>query len=312
MSKDSLTVTPRIVCLGNLTVDDVVLPDGQTEMGHCGSDAIYSGFGARLWLDEVGMVAPMGTDFPKTHMDHLAKLGIDLSGFPPRPVPSIRCWVLYEHDGRRNIILRSQPEDFLTLSPTMQDIPPSWLQAEGFHVAAMELESQEDLMSSLSPLAGIVSLDPRIEYIAGNEKRLLDMISKSDIFLPSHVEAEALFGHTDHRRAARQFAETGCPLVVITEGELGSLVYERATDRFWQIPAHPTRVVDPTGAGDAYCGGFLAEFLISRDPVRAGIAGAVSSSFCIEDFEPFHLGHTNRQDARRRFEWLAPRVQIVS
>lgn len=292
----------ELVCLGNLTIDDVVLPDGQTFMANCGGDALYSGFGARLWLEQVGIVAPVGQDYPQAYLDQLRAAGWNLEGFCRRNTPGIRSWVLHETDGRRRFVLRSQIEDFLILSPSFNDIPIDWLTAAGFHIAAMELQAQEELAKNLGPLPATVSLDPRLEYIAGNEARLRRLIGQVDIFTPSHLEAEAFFGHGDSYQAAREFAEFGCRVVVIKQGEQGSLVYERASDRFWQIPPYPTTVVDVTGAGDAYCGGFLATYLRTGDLPLAGLAGAVSASFAIEAFGSIHMLKVDSQMAKARLK----------
>jgi ribokinase len=232
----------------------------------------------------------------------LRAAGWDLEGFCRRNIPGIRSWVLHETDGRRRFVLRSQIDDFLILSPSFNDIPADWLTAAGFHIAAMELQAQEELAKHLRPLPATVSLDPRLEYIAGNEARLRRLIGQVDIFTPSHLEAEAFLGHRDSYQAAREFAEFGCRVVVIKQGEAGSLVYERASDRFWQIPSFPTTVVDVTGAGDAYCGGFLATYLQTGDLPLAGLAGAVSASFAIEAFGSIHMLKVDSQMAKARLK----------
>jgi ribokinase len=300
----------KIVCLGNLTIDDVVMPDGQTFMAHCGGDALYSGFGAHLWLDDIGIVTPVGLDFPQEYLDRIEAAGWDMDGFRRRHVPGIRSWVLHEDDGRRHFVLRSRADDFLVLSPRVDDIPAAWLDASGFHIAAMELAAQEELAEHLEPLPAVVSLDPRVEYIAGNKDRLQKLISKVNIFTPSHLEVETFFGHQDDRRAARDFADFGCDVVIIKQGEQGSLIYERVSNRFWQLPAVPTEVIDVTGAGDAYCGGFLANYVQTGDLPRSGLAGAVSASFAIEQFGSLHMLYGDRSRAAQRLTSLVDQLKL--
>jgi ribokinase len=175
----------------------------------------------------------------------------------------------------------------------------------------MELAAQEELAEHLEPLPAVVSLDPRLEYIAGNKDRLQKLISKVNIFTPSHLEVEAFFGHQDDHRAARDFAGFGCDVVIIKQGEQGSLIYERVSNCFWQLPAVPTEVIDVTGAGDAYCGGFLANYVQTRDLPRAGLAGAVSASFAIEQFGSLHMLNGDRSRAAQRLTTLVDQVKLL-
>jgi sugar/nucleoside kinase (ribokinase family) len=79
----------------------------------------------------------------------------------------------------------------------------------------------------------------------------------------------------------------GCDLVVVKCGERGQLLFESASRRRWEFPAYPVKVMDPTGAGDAFCGGFLAGFYQTFDPIKAVIHGSVSASIALEGSGPF-------------------------
>lgn len=294
-----------LICLGNLTIDDIVQPDGVTRMGCFGGDAIYAALAASYWTDSVQFVAPLGSDFPSEHLSHLERAHWDVSGLPRRLVPSIRNWVVYEYDGRRTWILRSNPADFLELSPTWQDIPLAFREAKAAMILAMDLAAQETLASSLKASGALVALDPQEDYIAGNEERILKMLSRVDIFLPSQEEVYRLLGHRDYARAAREFASFGCRIVVVKLGGEGSLIFDQTTGKCIELPVYPAKVVDTTGAGDAYCGGFLAMYVQSHDLVKAGLAGAVSASFAIEEFGLAHMFQVDRSTAQQRLRDLA-------
>ncbi len=293
-----------LVCLGNLTIDDVVLPDGTTRMACFGGDAIYAALGASYWTREVQFVAPVGTDFPTQHLITLRDTGLDLRGLPQRQVPSIRNWVVYESDGRRTWILRSNPNDFYELSPTLDDIPDDYRTSKAFLILAMDLAAQEQLVPPLKALGATIALDPQEDYIKGNRERIFSMLAGVDIFLPSQVEIERLLGHQDFERAARQLAEYGCKTIIIKLGSSGSLIFDRVQDQFWNIPAFPAAVCDTTGAGDAYCGGFMGTYIRSHDLALAGEAGAVSASFAIEDFGLAHMFKADTQEAQKRLEYM--------
>ena len=179
-----------LVCLGNTTIDDVVLPDGRTRMGCFGGDAIYASLAASYWTDRVQFVAPIGRDFPQANLEALQESGWDLGGMPRRSIPGVWNWVVYEYDGRRTWIPRNPEKNFYHLSPTFEDIPVEFRRARSYLVLAMDLRATEDLVQQLDYTGAIIGLDPLEDYIKGNENRIIDIIRKVDIYLPSQIEVE--------------------------------------------------------------------------------------------------------------------------
>jgi sugar/nucleoside kinase (ribokinase family) len=297
-----------LICLGNLTIDDVILPDQTQNLGCFGGDTIYSAFGAACWSDKVGFVAPVGTDFPVEHLTRLEKTGWDTRGLPRRKIPSIRNWVIYQDNDHRKWILESDPNDFFELSPTINDIPVDYLESKAFMILAMDLAAQEALVPALHKI-GMVALDPQEDYIEGNIERILAMLCHVDVFLPSQEEVYRLLGHHDYERACVQFSGYGVRIVVIKMGSKGSLIYNTSNQKFFHIPIYETDVVDTTGAGDAYCGGFIAMLVKTADLHLAGVAGAVSASFAIEGIGLTHILHIDPADAIARFKKLESLIQ---
>ncbi len=293
-----------LVCLGNVTIDDIVLADGTTRMACFGGDAIYAALSARLWSDAVELVAPVGIDYPEAHVSRLLAAGLDLQGMPRREVLTHRNWVIYEQDGRRTWVLRTEADNFFQLSPLTADIPQDFLQTRSFLILAMDLAAQEDLVSGLSGSNALIALDPQEDNIPGNEQQFLNMLKGVDIFLPSEIEVERLLGHREYPRAARQFAELGCKVLGIKLGESGSLIFDARSDRFFRIPAAPAQVIDTTGAGDSFSGGFMTHYVQTGDPEQAGLAGAVTASFAVEGFGLEHLFDVTRLQARDRLSNL--------
>lgn len=289
-----------LICLGNLTLDDIVLPTGETHMASFGGDAVYAAQGASFWSNGVEFVAPIGNDFPPHNLEKLQTAGWDLRGLPRRDLPSIRNWVVYEFDGSRTWITRSNPNNFNALSPTITDIPPAFLAARAFLVLAMDLSVTEQLITSLQGQPGLLALDPQEDYTAVHPQRVLDLVAHLDIFLPSRDEVHFLLGHKDYKQAAREFAALGCQIVVIKLGAEGALIYDSEQDRFWRTPVYPVDVVDTTGAGDAFCGGFMASFVKNGNLEWAGHCGAVSASFAIEGQGLTYMLQAKRQEAEQR------------
>jgi ribokinase len=92
-------------------------------------------------------------------------------------------------------------------------------------------------------------------------------------------------GQQDLLAAARELADSGPPLVVIKNGKDGAFVYDRYSGDWFIQPAQTGKVVDTTGAGDSFCGGFMAAYLQNqKDLRRAARAGSISASFAVASF----------------------------
>lgn len=296
-------MAPRLVCLGNMTFDDVVLPDGTEQPGCLGGDALYAALGARLVIPEVELVAPVGSDFPPGISGRIAAAGLSIEGMPARGRPTLHNRVEYHADGGRRWTIYDDEEAFDDLSPTFADIPAAFRGAEAFLILAMTLTAQIDLVETLrGNTRAIIALDTQEDYIAGNLTELKALIAGTDVFLPSAVEIRQLLGHDDWQRALWELSALGPRIVVAKLGEEGCLVFERTSGRMTRIPAVSAQVVDTTGAGDSFCGAFMAELLRSGDAVAAAKAGVIASSFTVEDYglDSLWLATPERFAERRR------------
>jgi ribokinase len=293
-------MTPSLVCLGNFTVDDVVLPDGRQRPGCLGGDALYAGLAARLFEPAVEIVAPVGSDLPRATLDRIASAGFSLDGLSQRSLPTLHYRVDYCADGERTWTPHFTETDFDVLSPDVTDIPARYRDAAGFLVLAMTLTGQERLVAwARRETRALIALDPREDYIFGNEERLMALIGRTDVFLPSAEEVRRLLGHEDWVAAARSFAEKGAALVVIKLGSGGAVAYSRDRDSAIHCPAMATDAVDTTGAGDSFCGAMIARLLqVPEDLEGALRAGTVAASLAIRDFGTEPLFAAKPEDVR--------------
>jgi sugar/nucleoside kinase (ribokinase family) len=103
-------------------------------------------------------------------------------------------------------------------------------------------------------------------------------------FLPSEDEMRSLFQSrtNDLWEMAEALSAYGCEIIVIKCGERGQLLYDAATRNRWEIPPYPARFSNPIGAGDAFCGGFLAGYRRTYDPLQAVMYGNISASLVVE------------------------------
>jgi ribokinase len=298
--------TPLLWVLGNLTIDDVVMPDGTTAMGLCGGNAIYASLGARLWEEQVGLAARIGPDFPH-HLQTLQDAGVKLA-LTEVVEPSIHNWALYESDGERRFINWVSSGSHLDQSIRPEELPAVMGAARGWHVAPMPLSVQSALVGSLAAReVPVVALDPHEDYIPGHTDELLALLPSVTLFLPSRREAEILYGSDDPEAAATAFLEAGPAAVAIKLGGDGSLVCV-AGQALRHVPCVPVRTVDPTGCGDAYCGGFVAAWLNGGDALTAACHGTVSASFTAETRGATGMLPLDATTARRRLDELLAAV----
>lgn len=282
---------PSLVCFGNLTLDDIVLPDGTAHPASIGGDALYGVLAARLFLPDAEMVAPVGCDLPASVWSVIDGAGLSRDGLPVRPCPTIRTRFAYRTDDRRVETLLSSEADFDILSPRGADMPAHYWGARAFMVLAMTLAAQQDLVASLRAASRApIALDLQEDYIAGNETAILDLVGQVDVFMPSADEVRRLIGVREPAHAARYFAALGPRIVVIKQGGAGVLVHDARSGAAFIRAACPGPVVDTTGAGDAFCCGFMASLVQAPDDLaRAASAGTVAASFAVAEFGPGSL-----------------------
>jgi sugar/nucleoside kinase (ribokinase family)/fructoselysine-6-P-deglycase FrlB-like protein len=271
-----------VIVVGNLTVDDVVHPNGETTMASPGGNTIYAATGALIWGLSVGVVARVGTDFPVAALDRLRDAGLDTTGLRPIEGPTVRNWVIYENDGHRSWVYRTPPERRLEVAPTPEDIPARWTdqkqdRAPVVHVAAMPFGAAAVIVGYLRAEGrrAVVTLDTHEAWSAGRDE-VLALARRVDVFVPSHEEVADILGYDDPERACRELQAEGVPAVVVKCGEKGALVSTPGGAAV-RIAPPDVAVLDATGAGDTFCGGLAAGLAIGESLVVAAQRGAATA-----------------------------------
>lgn len=272
-----------LVCVGNLTIDEVVYGE-QTSAPAVGGDAAYAALAARRHIDTVTMLASVGNDFPVSVLDSLRTAGVRIGNLPKRDLPTIRNIIRYHSDGSRTWEMLCTEAEFDALSVYPNDVPGELLAADGMMLSAMSLQSQLMLTPWLRQhSAAALYLDLQEDYLEGTRDELFGLIADCDVFLPSEIEAITLAGTDDLKRAAHLFQELGPRTVVIKLGARGCVVLD-GSNEWSEVPADAIVAVDSTGAGDAFCGAFSAVHMATGDPVCAAQAGAAAARIAIGSF----------------------------
>ncbi|MBA8792991.1 ribokinase [Friedmanniella endophytica] len=262
---------PRLVCVGNLTVDEAVDAAG-VGVTSVGGDALYAALAARLAGGRPRVLAPLGAaddDLAALH-DALRTSGTDPDRLPRRAAPLVRNVVRYDAAGQRTWTLVHGEEHFAALSPTPDELAAVAADADGVLLSGMALDPQLALAAAAPTLTDApVYFDPQEDYLAGHEPELRDAVARCDVFLPSEVEAVALAGTNDLRAAVRSFLALGPGVVVVKRAGAGCLVATTDRPDPVSVAAEPVEAVDATGAGDAFCGAFAVAHLRTGDPLAA-------------------------------------------
>lgn len=301
-----------LVTTGYLTLDDLVLEDGRVIRDALGGGALYSAAGARIWSSSVGIHACSGGDYPAAYRDRLSAAGIDLAGVSPGPDRSLRLWLLEEGGQRKQQLPKLGSADIAEMDAAREPLPGRHSGARGFHVATSLPETQAAAVRAIrrSVPGAVVTLDIWTEsFFDTAPYRDPAFLSGVDAFLPSDKEVEALWGLDDLPATMRRLAGLGPRIVAVKRGEAGSLVHDRERDALWSVPAWPDEVVDTIGAGDAWCGGFLAGLVETGDPLEAALRGAVSASFAIGGYGAGACLAADPAEAGRRLDLLRPRAR---
>ena len=304
-----MNVTRDLVLLGNLLVDDLVFADGTTRMAEPGGALLHAAFAAALWGARVGIVAPLGEDYPGTALAQLRSRGVALDGLVPMHRPGVRAWLLYEGRVRR-IIHRLGCPSHEEASPTPGQIPAAWRGARAFHLAPMPLACQSALVHAIRSDSDMhdafVSLDPHESITSATLPQWRALLEQVDAFFPSEDEWALTAPAEDPRAALCALAGGRLRTIVLKRGTKGGLCHDAHANRTIEWRARAERVVDPTGAGDAFAMGFVTAYLELPDPERALSRARVSASFALEAWGSEGLAQALPTDALQRLaDWTA-------
>ncbi|WBB78464.1 carbohydrate kinase family protein [Micromonospora sp. WMMD882] len=317
----------EFVVTGNLTIDDVVTADGAISPSQCGGNGVYAAVGAWIWSDSVGLVAGAGADYPTGWLDRIAAAGIDTAGVYRLPeTHALRSRVFYRADGSRTdrvaeatlppevAALIDLSQDFSAMgsevhreawprySPAPPQLPASYRRARGAHLAPGPHANLRALAAQLRAADDqtVLTLDWPWWDETGQEfdDELLGLVTA---VLPGREELAAWPLRGDAAATLAGLVRR-CPVVVVKEGADGCSVHTApAVRRIGVVPVEPG---DPTGAGDAFCGGFLVGLARTGDPVLAAAHGAVSASFVVETFGALSVLEVDRALAEHRLKSL--------
>lgn len=272
-----------ILVVGSVALDSVETPYGKVQNA-LGGSATYFSISASFFTNDIKLVAVIGEDFPNEYIEFLRSKGIDLEGLEQAKGKTFRWAGRYGANLSGAETLSTELNVFESFSPK---IPESYQNAEYIFLANINPELQLEVLKQMKN-AKLIVCDTMNLWIAERKEKLLETIRHVDILIINDAEARQLTGEQKVDMAARKILEYGPSRVVIKKGEHGAITLTNET--YFSSPAYPLkRVLDPTGAGDTFAGGFLGYLAstndLSEQNIRKAIVyGTVMASFNVEDF----------------------------
>jgi sugar/nucleoside kinase (ribokinase family) len=292
-----------VVPVGHFAIDSIFLPGRDTPFVVLGGSVTYVSLAARRLDAHVSIVSKIGKDFPEAYKWWLKQEGIDLSNVSKDENNETTRFELRYADGfsdrRLRCTSRVSPislEDVLIPKVFAVHVGP--IAGEITYEAVENLRGHCDFMS-LDPQGFIRRFDDEGNVSLGPlmDKRVLEHV---DIFKSSVEEIRAITGLDELSHAAKAIHDYGVDIVIVTLGEKGAVVSVEGA--MHSVSAfEPVKLVDPTGAGDAFIGGFLAEYMRGEDCSWCSCVGAAVSSLVVEGMGPTCLGDKEEIHRRARF-----------
>jgi len=288
-----------------IILDDIVFPEGRTEMGVLGGGGPQTAWGMAAALgsgETVGLVAGVGGDLDARALGPMRRAAIDLRGVRVTALPTPRAWQTIEAGGRRTQTWRVPPETLsVQLARSADVLPPSYRGARSYHWGIHPTESGwVDFARRLREQGRLVSLEPfRPPPAPLSDDELGVILAACDVFSPNWLEAGRLTGASSYRTILERFRAAGGQVLAVRRGADGADVWHLPEGRGVHVPAIETAVVDVVGAGNAFCGALVARL---RDGIdEAACHASVAASYLIEQIG-LPPGLPNPADYARRLD----------
>ncbi len=287
-----------IIVLGTVALDTVKTPYGK-RIKMLGGSAVHFSMSARIFTD-VHLSAIVGKDFPAKHTAFLEDKGIILDSLIRSNGLTFKWEGEYEGDLNSALTKKTELGVLLEFCPRLS---LEQRKIKNIFLANVDPDLQAKLLDCMQT-PRLVGLDSMNYWIHNKRKSLLEVLKRVNIFVANDREARDLTGENNLVKAAKCLRSRGPEMVLIKKGEHGVLFY---CDKFiFTIPAYPTeKVIDPTGAGDTFAGGFMGYLsrqkkLDSSAIKKAIVFGTVAASFNVEAFGMEKTARLSIKDLKTR------------
>ena len=261
---------------------------------------------ASSYFTEVKLIAIVGNDFKEQDIDMFNSHAIDLSGLEIKSGKTFRWSGVYGKDVNNRETLRTDLNVFSDFSPKLG---LSQIESPYLFLAYIDPELQLDVLTQMKKRPRLTALDTMNFWIESSKASLIKVIREVDILFIDATELLSLTGETNIIRAARQIQNMGPAIVVVKKGEYGATLFNE--DSIFIAPAYPIdNVIDPTGAGDSFAGGFMGVLAANEGKIddinlrRATIIGSLMGAYAVQNFSVHGLDALKLADVTARYNQL--------
>jgi sugar/nucleoside kinase (ribokinase family) len=301
----------ELITVGTVAFDRIETPFGVAEKT-VGGAATYISLAASCFLERMGLVSVVGDDFPTDVMEQLEERGVDLKGLEVLKGKESFFWAgRYHYDMNTRDTLETRLNVLLDLDPKL---PEEYATAPYVMLGNLDPTVQGKVLDQMKEKPALVVMDTMNFWMDSALDKLKEVIAKVDVLTINDEEARQLSNEHSLVKAARKIRAMGPGVVVIKKGEHGALLFN-GTQVFF-APALPLEdVVDPTGAGDTFAGGFIGHLAKTRDTSfesmkRGIVVGSALASFCCEKFGTERLREVTSQELENRIKEFETLVQV--
>ncbi|MGB0649573.1 MAG: PfkB family carbohydrate kinase [Rhodothermales bacterium] len=289
-----------LLAVGTVAFDQIETPFGKRDRA-LGGSATYLTLAARFMTDDINLVAVVGNDFPEEYVDVLRSRQINLDGLEFRDDQKTFAWGgRYHYDLNNRDTLFTDLNVLSSFSPVL---PAHYTGSRIVCLGNLDPTVQASVMDQCTS-ADIVLCDTMNFWIESTPDALDALLARVDCLVINDSEARELANEPNLIVAARKIRDRGPRILIIKKGEHGALMF--AEDSIFSVPAYPLEdIQDPTGAGDAFMGGFAGYLSGCREIdlnalKHALVYGSVIASFTVEQFGPEGLYDLTNEDILAR------------
>jgi sugar/nucleoside kinase (ribokinase family) len=295
-----------LLVVGTVAFDDIQTPYGHAEK-IVGGAATYITLAASNFVKNIGIVSVVGDDFPQDELDFLESKGVNLDGLQIKAGEKSFFWAgRYRSDMNSRDTLVTELNVLADFKPV---VPESSKNPEFLMLGNLSPQVQMSVIDQIEVRPKLIVLDTMNFWMDIAMDELKAVLQKIDVLTINDEEARQLSGEYSLRKAARVIQEMGPKYLVIKKGEHGALLFHG--NEIFFCPALPLEeVFDPTGAGDAFAGGFIGYLAKTRDTSfenmkRAIVYGSATASYSVEKFGTGKIREISKKDIHDRvFEFV--------
>jgi sugar/nucleoside kinase (ribokinase family) len=288
-----------VLVVGSVALDTVETPFGDAREV-LGGSASYFSLAASLFTD-VKIVAVVGDDFPEEHIGLFKSRGMELKGIRKASGKTFRWHGKYGYDLGDPQTLGTYLNVFENFNPVL---PEDYRDVDYVFLANINPELQLHVLKQVKK-PKLIACDTMNYWIENKPEELREVLKNVNLLIINDAEARELAQEPMIMKASRNILEMGPEALIVKRGEYGALMFSKE-GIFW-APGYPLEaVIDPTGAGDTFAGGFMGSLANDDSNGSAGLKkavtyGCVIASFTVEDFGVKRIAQLQQREMEARF-----------